>query len=134
MNRLVASSIAIALFLIAGCAASGPKLVNSAEDITGAWRSTISSAEIQFNEDGTMRRRTAEQTPADAEFRFEGTRLFLTEIPGQGCSLIGAQIGIYELELLENGNLKFMAIEDECLSRLNFLAGRLITAEWEPVP
>ena len=134
MNKLVASPIAIALFLLAGCAASGPKLVNSAEDITGAWHSTISSAEIQFNEDGTVRRRTAEQTPDDAEFRFEGTRLILTEIPGRGCSLIEAQIGIYEVELLENGNLKFTVIEDECLARVNYLAGRLIEAEWEPAP
>ena len=81
-----------------------------------------------------MRRRTAEQTPDDAGFRFEGTRLILTEIPGRGCSLIEAQIGIYEVELLENGNLKFTAIEDECATRFNYLEGALIEAEWEPVP
>ena len=102
MNKLVASSTAIAVFLLAGCAASGPKLASSFEDIAGTWHSITSSAEIQFNEDGTVRRRTAEQTPADAGFRFEGTRLILTDTPGRDCTLIGAEIGIYEVELLEN--------------------------------
>ena len=134
MNKRMVSSVAIALFLLAGCAASGPKLASSFEDIAGTWHSITSSAEIQFNEDGTVRRRTAEQTPGDAGFRFEGTRLILTEIPGSSCYLIEAQIGIYEVELLENGNLKFTAIEDECATRLNYLEGALIEAEWEPVP
>jgi len=134
MNKRMVSSVAIALFLLAGCAASGPKLASSFEDIAGTWHSITSSAEIQFNEDGTVRRRTAEQTPGDAGFRFEGTRLILTEIPGRNCYLIEAPIGIYEVELLENGNLKFTAIEDECATRLNYLEGALIEAEWEPVP
>jgi len=134
MNKRMVSSVAIALFLLAGCAASGPKLASSFEDIAGTWHSITSSAEIQFNEDGTVRRRTAEQTPDDAGFRFEGTRLILTDTPGSGCTLIGAEIGIYEVELLENGNLKFTAIEDECATRLNYLEGALIEAEWEPVP
>ena len=135
MNKRMVSSVAIALFLLAGCAASGPKLASSFEDIAGTWHSITSSAEIQFNEDGTVRRRTAEQTPEDdAGFRFEGTRLILTDTPGRGCTLIGAEIGIYEVELLENGNLKFATIEDECATRLNYLEGALIEAEWEPVP
>ena len=35
MNKQIASVIAIGLFLLAGCAASGPKLLDSAEDILG---------------------------------------------------------------------------------------------------
>ena len=54
MTKLVASSTAIAVFLLAGCAASGPKLASSAEDIVGTWHSTTDSGEVQFNEDGTI--------------------------------------------------------------------------------
>jgi len=134
MNKLVAGSIAIALFLLAGCAASGPKLASSAEDIAGVWQSTISSAVIQHNEDGTVHELSAEGDVPIGTFRFEGTRLFLTDRPNTDCSVLGFETGIYEVELLENGNLKFIVIEDECLVRVNYSAGRLVEVEWEPVP
>jgi hypothetical protein len=47
---------------------------------------------------------------------------------------VGNPIGIYEVELLENGNLKFTVIEDECPGRVNYLEGALIETEFEPVP
>jgi len=134
MNKLVTSSTAIALFLLAGCAASGPKLASSTADIVGTWHTPASSVELQFNEDGTTHIKTAEGTDIFRDFRFEGTRFFSTDIPNGGCSQIGAQTGIYEVELLANGNLNFTVIEDECPSRVNTLMGALIEREWEPVP
>ena len=53
---------------------------------------------------------------------------------GLGCTLEGHETGIYEVELLENGNLRYIVIEDECLTRINYWAGRIIEVEWEPVP
>ena len=76
MNKLVTSSIAIALFLLAGCAESGPKLASSAADIVGTWHSTTDSGGLQFNEDGTALGDPAAVNPTPGEFRFEGTRLF----------------------------------------------------------
>ena len=136
MNKLVTSSIAIALFLLAGCAASGPKLASSAEDIVGTWQSTTDSVPgLQFNEDGTAFGDPASVSPTPGEFRFEGTRLFLVNIaPGDDCVLLGAETGIYEVELLENGNLKFTLIEDDCLFRVSYQVGRVIEVEFEPVP
>ncbi len=135
MNKLVTSSIAIALFLLVGCAASGPRLANSAADIVGTWKSTTSSVVFQFNEDGTSRMKTAQGTDITSEFRFEGTRFFEKHInPSSGCLGLGAETGIYEIELLENGNLKFTVIEDECPVRVNNFVGALIEREWEPVP
>jgi len=134
MNKLVTSSIAIALFLLAGCAASGPKLASSAEDIPGKWKSNISGGDIEFLEDGTFRREMVDHTHDGEEFRFEGTRLILKEEPGGACIREGAETAVYEVELLENGNLMFTAIEDECSIRATFLAGALIEREWEPVP
>ena len=133
MNKRMASSIAFAVFLLAGCAAAGPKLASSAEDIVGTWKSSTSSQEVQFNEDGTTRYQFSSGTIGNAEFRFEGTRFF-DIASGHTCVQLGADTGIYEVELLENGNLKFTVIEDECPVRLNFYVGALIEREFEPVP
>ena len=135
MNKQMASSIGIALFLLAGCAAPGPKLASSAQDIAGAWHSNFAPTEIQFNEDGTLRLRGSGVDIA-AEFRFEGTRLFWKAVdPASACVLEGAEVGVYEVELLENGNLKFTAIEDECSVRPTVLEGPpTVEVEWEPVP
>ena len=130
MNKKLALSIVIALFLLAGCAASGPKLASSIEDIAGTWHSTVSSVEIQLNEDGTWRSEDGIGDTFLGEFRFEGTRLIWKN--DSGC--IEARTGIYEVELLENGNLKYILIEDDCLDRFNYLVGRIVEVEWEPVP
>lgn len=134
MNKLGASSIAIGLFLITGCAASGPKMASSAEDVAGTWQSTVDGLEVQFNEDGTLLAEIRSDHAHAGEFRFEGTRLFLKELEQGSVCVGGAETGIYEIELLENGNLKFTAIEDECATRVSYLEGALIEAEWEPVP
>jgi len=137
MNKLVASSIAIALFLLAGCAASGPKLASSTADIVGTWKSSTSAVEIQFNEDGTSRFQFGGGSSIrNAEFRFEGKRFFDIESTRgiSSCFVLGAETGIYEVELLENGNLKFTVIEDECPFRVNNFVGTMIEREWEPVP
>ena len=134
MNKLMASPTAIALFLLAGCAASGPKLASSAEDIVGTWQSTISAVEIQFNDDGTYRVQDSDGRISVAEFRFEGTRFFAGDASGDPCTKLGYETGIFEVELLENGNLKFSVIEDGCLSRANIFVGALIEKQFEPVP
>ncbi len=110
-------------------------MASSAEDIAGTWHSTTDSGEMQFNEDGTLIFGPATVNPHAVEFRFEGTRLFSVGIaPGSPCVLQGAETGIYEVELLENGNLMFTAIEDECALRVTYFTGALIEREWEPVP
>ena len=131
MNKLVTSSIAIALFLLAGCAASGPKLASSTADIVGTWQSTTDSGVVQFNEDGTALGDPAAVNPRPGEFWFEGTQFFIQD--SVGCDA-GNPIGIYEVELLENGNLKFTVIEDECATRATALQGAIVAAEFEPVP
>ncbi len=115
--------------------APGPKLASSAEDIVGTWQSTASSVEVQINEDGTIHAQSSSTGEInELEFRFEGTRFFQKNSRGLGCTLEGHETGIYDVELFENGNLKYIVIEDECLTRVNYLAGRIIEVEWEPVP
>ena len=67
----------------------------------------------------------------EEDFRFEGTKLFREQRRGR-CG--ENPNSIYEVELLENGNLKFTAIEDECANRATNLEGVTGDKEWEPVP
>jgi len=132
MNKRMAGPIAVALFLLAGCAAQGPSLVSSAEDIVGTWKTTIGATEIQFNGDNTYLV-TTPAFVARGEYRFEGMRLFLKALDRCDIIAVGA-LGIYEVQLLENGNLKFAPIEEECSTRVGRMQVQTIAAEWEPVP
>ncbi len=134
MNKKLALSIVFAAVVLVGCAASGPKLASSLEDIAGTWSPNTSTAEVQIDEDGTYLGRDAAGNTYPAQIRFEGTRFIYKDSPGGSCTLKGYETGIYEIELLENGNLKFTVIEDECPERINFMAGRLAEVEFEPVP
>ena len=132
MIKLVAAPIAVVLFLLAGCAAQGPSLASGAEDIVGTWKTTIGATELQFNGDSTY----VVTTPAfvaRGEYRFEGTRLFLKALDQCDIIAVGA-LGIYEVQLLENGNLKFTPIEEECSIRVGRMQVQTIAAEWEPAP
>ena len=138
MKKLIVGSIAIAMFLLAGCGASGPKLASSAEDIAGLWYSASGGPHyILYLEDGTMHGSTnpdliEDRPETEEDFRFEGTKLFSEERQGGFCE--ENPTSIYEVELLENGNLKFTAIEDECARRVSGLEGVNGEEEWEPVP
>ncbi len=86
---------------------------------------------VQFTEDGTWHASTnpdlVEDRPSNTyETRFEGTKIFVTETSGY-CDVNPE--AIYEIHLLENGNLEFVAIEDPCAHRSGDFE-----AEWAPVP
>ena len=143
MNNLMAGSSAIATFLLAGCGARGPKVASSAEDIIGAWHRTSGGAwYIAFHEDGTLNGSAGLEAVVEGRgmvewtYRFEGTQL-IVEGNIEDCEEDSQRIGIYEVQLLENGNFRLLSIEDECAFRLGRLAGRPdegITREYEPVP
>ena len=59
--------------------------------------------------------------------RFEGTTAFVTEIKGPATDCPDAR---YEIHLLENRNLQYVAIEDTCAKR----AVVLNVSIWAPVP
>lgn len=74
------------------------------------------------------------------EFAFEGTQFSVTETAYRAygeetadysCTTgLGAPDGAYEIQLLANGNLKFVGAQDACDWRSELLT----LAEWEPVP
>ena len=129
MKRTKATGIAVALLLLTGSAtrAQEPALATNLADVVGIWHTVVSPAPrehfLQFKGDGTYRIAHApeelEHVPGHVgEFWIEGTQLFIkrTENFGPDAVCIG-QTGIYEVELLANGNLRFVEVEDECNGR-----------------
>ncbi len=121
-----------------------PGPITSFEDIAGTTylrHGPGSPIYLLFLEDGTFHVSTDTDLIVDRPFdvltaRFEGTKILIT-----GTSSICNQPdqgGTYEIHVLENGNLQFVAVDDDtCAGRSGNLLGLrdgVVTAEYEPVP
>ena len=137
MQKPIASLMAVGLLLLAACGTGDevePGPVTSFEDIAGTTYERQGPGGVvyfHFFEDGTWHsssnQNLVEDSPAAIhETRFEGTKVFLKQIKG-ACD--DNPDAIYEIHLLENGNLQVVAIEDPCGIRSGFFP-----AEWKPVP
>ena len=139
MQKPIASLMAVGLLVLAACGTGGevePGPVTSFEDIAGFYlRDPVGHGPIyfQFSEDGTWHassnRDLVEDRPQSImETRFEGTKIFVTETKSKACGDDNLE-AIYEIHLLESGNLEFVAIEDPCAHRSSDFQ-----VEWAPVP
>ncbi len=126
------------LLMVAACGdddALQPGPVTSFEDIAGTYEfqgRPYFAGYIHFFDDGTWHvssnRDLVDDRPAwILETRFEGTEVFMKLIKG---SCDDTPDAIYEIHLLENGNLQFVLIEDPCALR----SGNWDGAEYVPVP
>jgi hypothetical protein len=92
----------------------------------------------QYTEDGIYRMGTSpeelETRPrVEGRFWFEDDKIVVQDtsgIPGFDICVEGDKTGKYEVELLENGHIRFVAVEDECRDRVQMLG----SGEMEPVP
>ncbi len=140
MQKPIASLMVVGLLVLAACGTGGevePGPITSFEDIAGTTYKRgpgHSPIYVQFTEDGTLHASTNPDLVEDAlggahiyETRFEGTKVFVNQTKGGGwCD---NPDHTYEIHLLENGNLQFVALEDKCLHRSGDFE-----AEWAPVP
>jgi hypothetical protein len=138
-NTIIALLV-IGILVLVGCSTADVEKADSIEDIVGLWQTTSIGQGptwyLLYLEDGTIHGSTNLDLIDDrpvfaADARFEGTKLFMEETLGV-CE--ENPTGIYEVELLENGNRTFTAIEDECARRVSFNEGARGDEEWEPVP
>ena len=112
-----------------------PVLATRAEQIIGTWFGTAADGMYQrFSLDGTnqtARSLDSLNSSPDAEctFRFEGTQFILTEVKSPGLPPCGAKTGTYQVQLLPNGNIKFVKVQDSCAPR-----ARTTAQEHKPVP
>ncbi len=129
MKRCYFTLFTVGLLLFAGCSASDttqPGPVTDAKDILGTWE--ISGRYIRYYEDGTFHfsdslEGLAERPLATGEFWFEEGRYLQNEIEVHDIPPCGSTPGMYEVALLENGNLMFTEVEDECRPRASATTG-----------
>ncbi len=123
MKKFVLTLIVIGLSLLMGCNTSDtpqPGPITNSKDIVGIWE--IYGDYVQYNEDGTFHfasslERLEDQPMAIGEFWFEEGQYFEKEIEVHNLPSCGSVLGIYEVILLENGNITFTKVEDECQAR-----------------
>ena len=131
--------MAVGLLVVAACGTGGGP-ITSFEDIVGTTYEPQQGSPFffQFFEDGTWHgssnRDLVEDRPRVIfETRFEGTTIFVNETKGfcdEGSGGPGDNLdAIYEIHLLENGNLQFVEIEDPCAERSS-----CFPVEWAAVP
>jgi hypothetical protein len=155
MKRIVYLMIAVCLLALSACggAGAGPpgEPVTKAEDAVGVWRRTerwtalrggFPEMYMQVRADGTMGFSQAADTDYEwmsLDFAFEGAGFSVTETAFRGFGSqaqdwsctggSGAPSGVYEVQLLANGNLEFVNAQDACQIRRDTFTG----TEWEPV-
>ena len=115
-----------------------PELATSIMDIVGVWEHPLPgiSGFREFREDGTnssaagVIENLSEQPYTEGESWFEGNRFMIniidSVVPDQ-IKCIGV-VGIYEVQLLADGGLRFVVIEDECEVR----ARATLAGDWIP--
>ena len=136
VQKPITSLMVVGLLVLAACGTGGevePGPITSFEDIAGTYerQGVGPPVYLHFFEDGTLHesqnRDLVEERPSIIhETRFEGTKIFMTETKGPCDDNPDA---IYEIHLLENSNMEFVAIEDTCAFRSGDLS-----VEWMPVP
>ena len=138
MQKLIASFMAVGVLLLAACSTAEvePGPINSLGDIAGTYQSQPPgpSLFVHFFADGTFNHSSNRDLVVDRpevvfETRFEGTQVFITTTSSI-CNQPDLG-GTYEILALENGNLQFVAIdEDTCAYRSSVFQ----VAELAPVP
>lgn len=143
LKKTIIALLVIGVFVLVGCGTSGPEKADSIEGIVGTWERIGGlgpTMYLQAFEDGTIHMSTNPDQLEVArpvvkwETRFEGTQLLIKESIGY-CNDPVPVTGIYEANILENGNLGFVAIDDECAARITALhgvSGAERTIEYEP--
>lgn len=106
-------------------------LATSADEIVGTWH--LGGYYLRFDSDGTFRQAHAldkldDQSYAISSYQFEGSEMTITEVSVSGVPSCGNKNGRYEIQLLESGNIRIVAIKDPCTPRAGEIAG-----EYEPV-
>jgi hypothetical protein len=113
---------------------SEAELATGAEDIAGMWTRDLegSATSFYFKEDGTFNLlfstdpEKLENSPGlIGEYWFEGSQLFVTDVEQFIATSMGMcpDVGVYEVVMLETGNIMFRVVEDECAGRIDTLVG-----------
>lgn len=134
MKRQLSLVVLAGLLFITACGSQAPPLATSPEEITGMYAVSPGNTILRFDLDGTIvaapSLTLAKNPIADpGEFKFEGDQLILATIDDPVC---GTTTAIYQVQLLEEGKLRFVAIEDDCQHRVNVFQGPINEETGQP--
>ena len=144
MKKIAYLMVGVCLLALSACGGSGPsgELVTTGDDLVGVWKRATEWKSggwvvgyMQCEADGTMDLGRApdkwDYAVCSYAVAFEGTQVSVTETdcPGFQCTGRGEPAAVYQVQLLANGNLRFVVVEDGCPVRRNMLT----LEEWEPV-
>lgn len=131
---------AVMVVLLLACSAG-----LSEDDLAGTWVRSTQDYYAIFNEDGTcsggptQEHAEAELGPT-CEFWFVGQQFHIVDIkpfPGSAENQQCGEIeGVYNVELLDDGSLQFIIVDDECMTRAVVMQGGTegdLKASWERV-
>ena len=106
--------------------------VTTAEELAGVWgyrRGTDFGLYYMFNQDGTLhmaatptRERLEDSPSIIGEYWFEGSQLFFNITKSNMPEPCINVLGVYDVHLLENGNLRFVVVDDVCSWRTKQLS------------
>ena len=81
----------------------------------------------RFNEDSTCQEASSREylqtnPTVDCRYRFDGTRLILTEVKVHGVPSCDPKSGIYEVEVQGVDRIEFIIVQDSCRLRIRSMA------------
>ena len=134
MKRQFSLLILAGLLFITACGSQDPPLATSPEEIAGLYAVSPGNTILRLETDGTFvgaPSLTLAQNPVmDPDYYyFEGEQLILESIDSPIC---GTTTAIYQVQLLEEGILRFVAIEDDCQHRVNVFQGPINEETGQP--
>lgn len=134
MNKQMTGLILVGLLIFTGCSSQGPLLATNPEDIVGIFAVNPGNTVLRLEADGTIvaapSLTLAKNPVADPGiFRFEGDHMIIESIDDPVC---GTTTAIYQVQLLEEGKLRFVVIEDDCQHRVNVFQGMINEETGQP--
>lgn len=112
-------------------------IITSAEELLGVWHSahpggSFGDSFTRYSADGTMRTagsldKLDTEPRTESEYWFENGVFFIRDtagLPGWDVCVQGNYVGQYRLEVLANGNVRTVLIEDGCEMRAMFKDGK----------
>ena len=143
-NRVGVLVCVVLLLLLSSCGEpQSPATINSAVELAGVWHRTTRTGfggEVyrQYTEDGSYRMGSSleeleAQPRVEGRFWFEDAQIVVQDtagLPAYDICVEGGKTGRYDLEMLENGHIRFVLVEDECADRARLVgAGEMERVE-----
>lgn len=128
--RFVVFLLVIAVF-VAGCGSTTPRAVTDIDEIVGTWKSVPPALTIRVKPDGIVQSGVSitriEENAASGNktwesiFSFEAGHLNIANFIDCHDS-----VGLYDVQLLPNGNMQFTVVDDDCIIRVSAFMGQRV--------